>query len=188
MMYISPVLLVILYVYIGFSAAAPRIDHNDASPISRRTDSASDTWEMVHTDMPHTLPDGRFTLGPLTGLSKSPGMVSPGLTTSSSPISKTADKFQPSKTDLAMTTSTTTNTHVIGINSYKKEQLLSPVSRGAQKRSTDSQTSLFAPEKMLQTMVSMVSQHTANDAWAADNTGTSLTSVENIQGGYLAMK
>lgn len=183
-MYISPVLLVILYVYIGFSAAAPRINPNNASPISRRTDSSSDTWEMVHTDMPHTLPDGRFTPGPLTGLTTSPGIVSSGLTTSSIPISKTANKFQPSKTDLAITTSTTT-THVIGVNSYKKEQLSAPFSRGAQKRSTDAQTSLFAPEKMLQTMVSMVSQHTANDAWAADNTDTSLTSVENFQGGYL---
>lgn len=186
MMYISPVLLVILYVYIGFSAAAPRINPNDASPISRRSDSSSDTWETVHTDMPHTLPDGRFTLGPHTGLITSPGIVPSGLTTSSIPFSKTATKFQPSKTDLAITTSTTT-TPVIGINSYKKEQALAPISRGAQKRSTDAQTSLFAPEKMLQTMVSMVSQHTANDAWAADNTGTSLTSVEDFQGGYLKL-
>lgn len=185
MMYISPVLLVILYVYIGFSAAAPRINPNDASPISRRTDSSSDTWEKVHTDMPHTLPDGRFTLGLLTGLTTSPGIVSSGLTTSSI-HSKTAAKFQPSKTDLAITTSTA-STPVIGINSYKKEQLLAPISRGAQKRSTDAQTSLFAPEKALQTMVSMVSQHTANDAWAADNTGTSLTSEENFQGGYLKL-
>ncbi|XP_026199569.1 multiple epidermal growth factor-like domains protein 9 [Anabas testudineus] len=178
MMYISPVLLFILYVYvyIGFSEAVPRISTYDASPISRKPGSASDTWETFHTDMPRTLPGSEPALGPLTALTPSPAVVSPGPSTASSPIATT---FQPPTTD-PTTTSTTTR-----IISAIKEQITGPVSRltGTHKRSIDAQTSLFAPEKMLQTMVSMVSQRTANDAWAADNTDTSFTSIENNQEG-----
>lgn len=189
MMYISPVLLVVLYVYTGFCEAAPRISAYDASPISRKPGSASDTWEIFHTDMPRTLPESRFALGPLTGLTLSPDIVSAGPTTTSGLISKTATTFQPPTTDPTTTTSTTTAPDA-GINSAKKEQVSAPISRvsGAHKRSTDAQTSLFAPEKMLQTMVSMVSERSANDAWAADNIGPSVTSVENIQGGYTGME
>uniref|UniRef100_A0A8C6TAI1 Laminin EGF-like domain-containing protein n=1 Tax=Neogobius melanostomus TaxID=47308 RepID=A0A8C6TAI1_9GOBI len=44
---------------------------------------------------------------------------------------------------------------------------------GVRKRSTDAQSTLFAPEKTLQTMVSpMVSQRSANDAWSAYSTGS----------------
>ncbi|KAF1388783.1 hypothetical protein PFLUV_G00066240 [Perca fluviatilis] len=184
MMYISPVLLFILYVYIGFSEAAPRISPYDASPISRKPGSASDTWETFHTDMPRTLPESRFALGPLTGLTPSPAIVSAGPTTTSS-ISKTATTFQPPTTDPTTTTTSTTTAPDTGIISATKEQITAPISRlnGARKRSTDVQTSLYAPEKMLQTMVSMVSQRTANDAWAADNIGTSVTSIENSQEG-----
>ncbi|XP_035515062.1 multiple epidermal growth factor-like domains protein 9 [Morone saxatilis] len=185
MMYISPVLLVILYVYIGFSEAAPRISPYDASPISRKPGSASDTWETFHTDMPRHLPERRSALGPLTGLTPSPAIVSAGPTTTatSSPNSIIATTFQLPTTD--PTTTTTTATSETGIISATSEQITAPISRltGARKRSTDAQTSLFAPEKTLQAMVSMVSQRTANDAWAADNTGTSVTSVENSQEG-----
>lgn len=181
MMYISPVLLFILYVYIGFSEAAPRISSYDASPISRKPGSASDTWETFHTDMPRTLPESKFAFGPLTGLTPSPAIVSAGLTTTTaSYISKTVTTFQPPTTDPTTTASSATDT---GIISATKEQITAPISRltGARKRSTDAQNAqtLFAPEKMLQTMVSMVSQRTANDAWAA-----SVTSVENSQGEY----
>ncbi|XP_047447205.1 multiple epidermal growth factor-like domains protein 9 [Mugil cephalus] len=176
MMYISPALIFILYVCIGFSEAAPRISAYDASPISRKLGSASDPWETFHTDMPRPV-------GPPAGLSPSPGIVSPG----SSPVSKPATTSQPPAADPITTTTTTTTTATpdTGIISDTKEQTTAPVSRltGARKRSTDAQTSLFTPEKMLQTMVSMVSQRSANDAWAADNTGTSVTSVENIQEG-----
>ncbi|XP_070820033.1 multiple epidermal growth factor-like domains protein 9 [Chaetodon trifascialis] len=185
MMYISPVLLVILYVYIGFSEAAPRISPYDASPISRKPGSASDTWETFHTDMPRTLPESRFALGPLTGLTPSPGIVSADPTTTS-PISKTATTFQPPTTDpTTATTSGTTTAPDTGIISDTKEQISAPTSRltGTRKRSADAQTSLFAPEKMLQTMVSMVSQRSANDAWAADYIGTTITSAENNQEG-----
>ncbi|KAM8759772.1 multiple epidermal growth factor-like domains protein 9 [Acanthopagrus schlegelii] len=185
MMYISAALLVILYVYIGFSEAAPRISPYDASPISRKSDSASDSWETFHTDMPRTLPESSFALGPLTGLTPSPAIVSAGPITTTSPVSKPATTFQPPTTDPTTTTTTTTAAPDTGIKSATNEQISPQISRSssARKRSTDAQTSLFAPEKMLQTMVSMVSQRTANDAWAADNIGTSVTSVENSQEG-----
>ncbi|XP_018524928.1 multiple epidermal growth factor-like domains protein 9 [Lates calcarifer] len=184
MMYISPVLVFILYVYVGFSEAAPRISLYDASPISRKPGSASDTWGIFRTDMPRTLPESRLAFGPLTGLTPSPAIVSAGPTATASPVSKTATTFQPPTTDPTTTTTTITATDT-GLISATTEQITAPIFRvaGARKRSTDAQTSLFAPEKMLQTMVSMVSQRTANDAWAADNTGTSVTSVENSQEG-----
>ncbi|XP_033475716.1 multiple epidermal growth factor-like domains protein 9 [Epinephelus lanceolatus] len=184
MMYISPLLLFILYVYIGFSQAAPRISPYDASPISRKPGSASDTWETFHTDMPRTLSESRLALGPLTGFTPSPAIVSAGPSTTTSSISKTATTFQFPTTD-PTTTYTATNTPATGIISATKEQITAPSSKstGARKRSTDAQTSLFTPEKILQTMVSMVSQRTANDALAADNIGTSVTSVENSQEG-----
>ncbi|TMS03938.1 Multiple epidermal growth factor-like domains protein 9 [Larimichthys crocea] len=186
MMYISALLLVIFYVYIGFSQAAPRISPYDASPLPRKPGSASDTWETFHTDMPRHLPESRFALGPVNGLTPPPAIVSSGpITTTASPISKTATTFQPPTTDPTTTTSTTTAPDT-GIISATKEQTSAEVSRisGARKRSTDAQTSLFAPEKMLQTMVSMVSQRTANDAWTADHVGTSVTSIENGQEGH----
>ncbi|KAL3062247.1 hypothetical protein OYC64_002115 [Pagothenia borchgrevinki] len=184
MMYISPALLFILYVYIGFSEAAPRISPYDASPISRKPGSASDTWETFFTDMPRSVPESSLALGPLAGLNPQPAIVSAGPTTTSS-ISKTANTFQPPTADQTTTTTTTPSTAApdTGIIIATKEQLTAPIYRlnGASKRSTDAQASLFSPEKRLQTMVSMVSQRTANDAWAADNIGTSVTSIENSQ-------
>ncbi|XP_033828816.1 multiple epidermal growth factor-like domains protein 9 [Periophthalmus magnuspinnatus] len=99
-MYISAALLVILYVYSGFSEAAPpRINQYDAST--------------------------------------------------------------------TIATSSSSSPPRIGILSGVADQTSS-----VQRRSTDAQTTLFAPEKALQTMVSsMVSQRSANDAWSADSTG-----------------
>lgn len=165
MMNISPLLLLVLYVYTGFSEAAPRISAYDASLVSRKPGAASDTWELFHTDTPRS-----SSAGPLTG--PSPDIVPAGPSTTSGP---TATTFQPPAT--GRTASAT------GVNSARKEQASEPISRGAQKRSTDAQTSLFAPEKMLQSVVSMVSQRSANDAWAADHIGPSVTSAEKIQGG-----
>lgn len=162
MMYISPLLLLVLDVYTGFSDAAPRIRAYDASLLSRKPGAASDTWEIFHTDTPRSLRESSLSMGPLTG-------PSPGPSTTSGP---TATTFQPPATGLAAR-----------MNSARKEQASEPTSRGAQKRSTDAQTSLFAPEKMLQSVVSMVSQRSANDAWAADHIGPSVTSAEKIQGG-----
>ncbi|XP_041642570.1 multiple epidermal growth factor-like domains protein 9 [Cheilinus undulatus] len=174
MMYISAVLLVILYVYIGFSEAAPRISLYDASPITRKPGSASDTWETFHTDMPRPLPGSSVSLGPLT---PAPAIVSAGpTTTATSPISKTETTFHPHTTD-PTTTATTQDTRS---NSATKNQITAPISRLTSKRSTDVQTSLFTPEKTLQTMVS---QRTENDAWAAHIThmDPSFTFPEYIQ-------
>lgn len=103
-MYISPALLVILYVYSGFSEAAPpRINQYDASSAT-------------------------ISAPPRTGI-----------------ISGTVGQIS-----------------------------------SRQIRSTDAQTTLFAPKKTLQTMVSMVSQRSANDAWSADSTG-SVASIETSQ-------
>ncbi|KAG7221352.1 hypothetical protein INR49_017318 [Caranx melampygus] len=169
---------------VGCRAAAPRISSYDASPISRKPGSASDTWGIFHTDMPRSSPERRFAPGPLTGLTPWPAIVSPGPAATTSPVSKTATTFQPPTTDPTTTTTTTTTAAVdTGIITATKEQITAPFFKltGASKRSTDAQTSLFAPEKMLQTMVSMVSQRSTNDAWAADNIGTSVTSIENSQ-------
>ncbi|KAF3851666.1 hypothetical protein F7725_013438 [Dissostichus mawsoni] len=177
MMYISPALLFILYVYIGFSEAAPRISPYDASPISRKPGSASDTWETFFTNMPRSVPESSLALGPLAGLNPQPAIVSAGPTTT------TTSNSGPDHPPPPPTTTPSTAAPDTGIIIATKEQLTAPISRlnGASKRSTDAQASLFSPEKRLQTMVSMVSQRTANDAWAADNIGTSVTSIENSQ-------
>ncbi|KAM7392116.1 hypothetical protein PAMP_022749 [Pampus punctatissimus] len=122
--------------------------------------------------MPRSLPDSRLALGSLAGLTPSSAIVSTGLTTTTSPVSHTETTFQPLITDPASSSSNT-----------NKDQNTAPISRltGTRKRSTDAQTSLFAPEKTLQTLVSMVSQRSANDAWSADNIGTSVTLLENSQ-------
>ncbi|XP_022602411.1 multiple epidermal growth factor-like domains protein 9 isoform X3 [Seriola dumerili] len=178
MMFMSPLLLLIFSVCVGFSQAAPRISSYDASPISRKPGSASDTWGSLHTDMPRSSGERSVYPGPLTGLTPRPGIVSAGSTATTNPVSKTATTFQPPTTD--PTTSTAVDT---GIISATKELITAPIFSltGARKRSTDAQTSFFAPEKMQQTLVSMVSQRSTNDAWAADNIGSSFTSVENSQ-------
>ncbi|KAM9392822.1 multiple epidermal growth factor-like domains protein 9 [Pholidichthys leucotaenia] len=132
---------------------------SDALPHSAPSDDASSpvsrkpgSASSFHTDMPAV----------------SPRLWRPALTPSPS-------------TD---TTATVTAAPDIVIAAAAKGQISAPSSRlsGLQRRSTDARTaSLFTPEKSLQTMVSMVSQRTANDAWAPDNIDTSVTSVENSQ-------
>uniref|UniRef100_A0A3Q3H3Q4 Multiple epidermal growth factor-like domains protein 9 n=1 Tax=Labrus bergylta TaxID=56723 RepID=A0A3Q3H3Q4_9LABR len=152
-MYISPVLLVIFYVYIGFSEAAPRIRPYDASPITRKPGSASDTWETFHTDMPPPLPESRSSPGPLAGLTPAPAIVSAGpTTTTTSPISKTATTFHPHTPDpttARAATTTTTTALDTRLMSATKNQITAPISRLTSKRSTDAQTPLFTPEKAL---------------------------------------
>lgn len=177
MMYISLLLLFILYVYSGFSEAAPRISTYDASSISGKSGSASDAWDTFRNDMLRSLPESWFTLSPSAGLAPLPTIVSADPSTTATAISKTPT------TDPTPTPTSTIHAPDVGIIPYTKEQT-TPFSRltGVRKRSADARTSLFTPEKMLQTLVSMVSQRTANDAWAADNIGTSVTSVESSQG------
>ncbi|XP_037337848.2 multiple epidermal growth factor-like domains protein 9 isoform X1 [Pungitius pungitius] len=173
MMYTSSALIFILYVYIGFSEAAPRISPYDALPVSGKPGSASDARETFHADTPRTFREPAP--GPLTDLTPPPAIVSPGpSTTTTSPATKAAT------TDPSATSAfTTTAAPEPGIIASVRGQITRLTS--ARKRSTDAQTSLFSPEKMLQTMGSMVSQRTANDAWAADPIGASVTSVENSQ-------
>ncbi|XP_076005598.1 multiple epidermal growth factor-like domains protein 9 [Genypterus blacodes] len=185
MMYISPVLLFILYVYIGFSEAAPRSSRPyDASPFSRKPGSASDNLDTFHPVIPRLLPQSSLAPGPLTGLSPPPAIVPTGQSRGTSPLSNTATTSQPPTTE-PTTTAATAHPAAPGRESLSgaKEQGAVLLSKfpGARKRSTDAQTSFLTPEKMLQTMVSMVSQRTANDAWPADHIGTSVTSIEHSQ-------
>ncbi|XP_013885756.1 multiple epidermal growth factor-like domains protein 9 [Austrofundulus limnaeus] len=163
MMYISPALLLILYGHIGFSDASPRISPYDASPsTTRKPGSASDTWETLHTDTPRSLPES------------SGSVLGPVIVTPDPASTKTAPTFQPP------TTEPTTDSVP---DAARKERMTAPSSRlmGPRKRSADGP--VLAPEKMLQTMMlsSMVSQRTANDAWAADaTTGTSVEQQESL--------
>ncbi|KAK6312990.1 hypothetical protein J4Q44_G00163370 [Coregonus suidteri] len=180
MMYISPALLFILY--IGFSDAAPSVNSYDASPISRKPRSASESLEPLYTTLPNRLPEGRFVLGPLTGLTPSPtigftGEASKTIQVSTTPVSPTATTIQP------LTTDPTTPKPSIETLSHTRKTITFLISRtsNSSKRSTDAQASVFPPEKTLRNMVSMVSQRTTNDAWSSDNIDASITSSENSQ-------
>ncbi|KAM4521379.1 uncharacterized protein V3H82_002138 [Fundulus diaphanus] len=177
MMYISPALLVILFGYIGFSESAPRISPSDASPVSsRKPGSASDTWDTFRPGEP------RSATSQSGSLPAPPAGIAPEPTAPAVPGSRTATTFQPPTTDPTTTTSRTTDA---GRTSLSQQHITAPSSRlsGARKRSTDAQTPLFSAEKMLQTMVSMVSQRTTNDAWPADSADALVTSVENSEEG-----
>lgn len=174
MMHISALLLLVFYGFIGFSEAAPRISLYDASPITRKPGSASDTWDTFRTDMPRPLPGSWSSPGPLAGLTPAPAIVSAG---HSSPGDETETSFHPDTTDPKSSTAEPDTR----LDSAPRNQITAPISRFTSKRSTDAQTSFLAPEKTLQTMVSMVSQRTANDAWAADHMSTFLSSMENNQ-------
>ncbi|XP_064793649.1 multiple epidermal growth factor-like domains protein 9 isoform X1 [Oncorhynchus masou masou] len=174
MMYISPALLFILY--IGFSDAAPRINSYNASPISRKPRSASESLEQLYTTLPNRLPEDRFVLGLVTGLTPSPTIVSARATSktiqvSTVPVSPTATTIQPPTTDPI------TPKPSIEIISTPMQQIMALSSRtsNSSKRSTDAR-SVFPPEKTLQTVVSMVSQRTTNDAWSSDNIDAKITS------------
>ncbi|KAM6930215.1 multiple epidermal growth factor-like domains protein 9 [Xenentodon cancila] len=181
MMYISPALLFVFYGYVGFSEAAARISVYDASPTSRKSGSASDTWETFLTDMP-TLPRSGILLGSLARLASAAATVSSSAAAAGSRVSETASILQPPTTDPTATTTTAPDAVKISII---KEEISAPIFRltGARKRSADVQTSLLTPEKMLQTMVSRDSRRTANDALAADNVPASVTSINDGQEG-----
>ncbi|XP_040051794.2 multiple epidermal growth factor-like domains protein 9 [Gasterosteus aculeatus] len=175
MMYTSPALIFILFgtAYIGFSEAAARISPSDGSPVSGTPGSASGARETFRADAPGTLREPAP--GPLTDLARPPAIVSPGpSSTSSGPATKPATA-DPSATS-ASTTTAAPDPGIISPVWGKITRLTS-----ARKRSTDALTSPFSPDKMLQTMGSMASQRTANDAWAADHIGASAPSVESSQ-------
>ncbi|XP_077457201.1 multiple epidermal growth factor-like domains protein 9 [Stigmatopora argus] len=162
MMYISSVLVFIFYVYIDFSEAAPRISLYDASPISKKPDTASDTWKTLHTDPPRRLSENGFALTQSSAT---------GVASHIPPNAFPPAPIEPTTTDFDS-----------GILSDAREKIAVLTSR--LKRSTDARAGLFAPEKTLQTMMSMVSQRSDNDAWSADRIDTSVTSVENSQDGF----
>lgn len=166
MMHISP-LLIFVYAYVGLSKAAPRIDSNDVSPVSGKRSSASDTWQIFRTDMPHSSPGRGVDLQPPARLklqTSDPGGPNPPQPeTLSAPAPRT------------------------GANAAPREQVSGHSSRLAHKRSTDAGTTLLSPDKAEQQpgMMFMVSQQTGGHAWAADNTEASFTAAESLQGGCL---
>lgn len=184
MMSIAPTLLLIFYVCIGPAEGAPRIYRYDASPISRKPD----TWENRHTDVHPSSPE--VAIGALGELKSAPGFISADPLTSDSRTPQSAATMTPRVVDPSSgggggggATSISDGAADSGINAAEGEQVWLSRGSGTHKRSVESRASLLAPEKMLQTMVSMVSQRTSNDAWAADSIDTSVTSSEHFQGG-----
>lgn len=169
MMSIAPTLLLIFYVCIGPAEGAPRIYRYDASPVSRKPD----TWENLHTDVHPSSPE--LAIGAQEEL-KSPEPFTSDSRTAEAAATMTPRVANPSGGGGATSISDS------GINAAEGEQVWLSRGSGTHKRSVESRASLLAPEKMLQTMVSMVSQRTSNDAWAADSIDTSVTSSEHIQG------
>ncbi|CAN9512780.1 unnamed protein product [Ophioblennius macclurei] len=177
MMYISAAPLFVFYACVGFCGAAPPpplplVSLHDASRISRTpgsssgssSGSGSDTRGSFHTDMP--LPTG--------------GGVSPGpLAALTPPPAASPAAFQP---PTSHPTSASSSSSSSGLISSTSGQITAPISR-LSRRSTAAQTSLFTPEKMLQTMVSMVSQRTANDAWAAGDAAGAFPPLDSSQEG-----
>ncbi|CAL8344626.1 unnamed protein product [Lota lota] len=164
-MFISGVLLFILYGSIDFNDAAPRSTFYDfASPLSNRLRLASETKELTSTSL-HQLPEDWVVLRALKRLIRAPGtpLIAPDPGSSITPARLPGTSSQ----------------HV----SSSQQTAESDWRRrsGAARRSTDAQTSVFPPEKTLQTMVSMVSQRTANDAWSTDNIDTSVPSKDKGQ-------
>ncbi|KAM9811081.1 multiple epidermal growth factor-like domains protein 9 [Neosynchiropus ocellatus] len=157
-MYISAGCIFIFYVYSGFCHAAPGVSHDDASPLSRKLGSAPEPGQLAATP--------RKSL--LSGLTPARGGVSAGLATTPSHVRQAATTFQPPTADPS-----SASTNRATPDSFR--------SSGHRRRSTDGQASLFTPDKSLQTLVSMVSQRSANDAWAADSPGSPFTSLETNQ-------
>lgn len=172
MMSIAPTLLLIFYVCIGPAEGAPRIYRYDASPVSRKPD----TWENLHTDVHPSSPE--FAVGAQEEL-KSADPFDSDSGTAESAATMTPRVANPSNGGGGGGATSISN---LGLNAAEGEQVWLPRASGTHKRSVESRASLLAPEKMLQTMVSMVSQRTSNDAWAADSIDTSVTSSEHIQG------
>ena len=170
MMFISGVLLFILYGSIGFTDAAPRsASYDSASPLSRRLRSASETEVLPGTSL-HQLPEDWVVLRALKRLIRAPG---PPPLSAQDPGSSTTPARRPG-----------TEPSSQHVSSSESDWRRRP---GAARRSTDAQTSVFPPEK-LQTMVSMISQRTANDAWSTDHIDTSVPSKDQGQGECTAVK
>lgn len=171
MMFIAPILLLVFYVCIGPAEGAPRIYRHDASPISRKPD----TWQNLHTDVHPSSPE--VAAGVLEK-ARSADPFTSGIRAAESSATMTPRGAKPSGGGGGAARISDS-----GRDTAEGEQVWLSRGSGTRKRSVESRASLLAPEKMLQTMVSMVSQRTSNDAWAADSIDTSITSSEHIQGG-----
>lgn len=172
MMSIAPTLLLIFYVCIGPAEGAPRIYRYDASPVSRKPD----TWENLHTGVQPSSPE--FAAGAQEEV-KSADLFTFDSRAAESAATMTPRVANPSSGGGGGGATSISDS---GISAAEGEQVWLSRGSGTHKRSVETRASLLAPEKMLQTMVSMVSQRTSNDAWAADSIDTSVTSSEHIQG------
>lgn len=165
-------LLIFVYAYVGLSKAAPRIGSNDVPPVSGKRGSASDTWQIFRTDMPHSSAGRGISLKPSARLMLTSNFDTEGLsppeTLSSNSGSATAPK--------------------IGVNTASPEQVSGQISRLTHKRSTDAKTTFSSPDKAEKQpgMMFMVSQQTGSYGRAADDTETAFTSTESVQGGCLS--
>lgn len=172
MMSIAPTLLLIFYVCTGPAEGAPRIYRYDASPVPRKPY----TWQNLHTDVHPSSPG--LAAGALEGEPESAGAFTPDRRTAA----ESAATMTPRSSDPSSFGGADSISHPGRDPAEGGERVLLSRAGGTHKRSVESRASLLAPEKMLQTMVSMVSQRTSNDAWAADSIDTSITSSEHIQG------
>lgn len=160
-----PPLLIFVYAYVGLSRAAPRIGSNDVPPVSGKRGSASDTWQIFRTDMPHSSP-GR----------------------GNKPSARLVSAFAPegpSPETLSGTSGAPATAPKIGLDGASPEQVPGRISRLTHKRSTDAKTALFSPDKAEKQppVMFMVSQQTGSDGWAADGAETVVASAESLQGG-----
>lgn len=177
MMSIASALLLLFYACVGPAGGAPRIYSYDASAVSRKPD----TWENLRTDLHPSSP--KVAIGTLGEHRSPPDIIFTDSRTAEFAAIMTPRVVEPSGGGGGATI-VSDEAADSGINAGNEEERVW-LSRGSgtQKRSADLRASLLAPEKMLQTMVSMVSQRTSNDAWAADSIDSSVTSEEHVQGG-----
>uniref|UniRef100_A0A3P9HGL7 Laminin EGF-like domain-containing protein n=1 Tax=Oryzias latipes TaxID=8090 RepID=A0A3P9HGL7_ORYLA len=160
-MLVSPVprFLLCVGLCVGLCGAAPRIiSPDDAPPISTAPRSDSGARESLRTDQPGSDPGSRLSPGSVSGLT--------GTASSPDPKSAITSIVDPEA----------------GIIPASKERRTDGRT-GARRRSVEAQAALFSPYKALQTGtgLSMVSERTANDAWAADNGGAPVTAAQSSQ-------
>lgn len=167
-------LLIFVYAYVGLSRAAPRSGSNDVPPVSGTRGSASGTWQVFRTDMPHSSPGRGISLKPSARLM----------------LTSTFDPEAPSPpgSETLSGNSGSATAPKTGADAAAPEQVPGHISRLTHKRSTDAKATFFSPEKAEKQpgMMFMVSQQTGPFGRAADRTETSLASTESGRGGCLS--
>lgn len=166
-------LLIFVYAYVGLSKAAPRIGSNDVPPVSGKRGSASDTWQVFRTDMPHSSPGRGISLKPSARLM---------LTSTFDP-----EGLSPPESETLSSNSDSDTAPKIGRPAASPERVSGQISKPTHKRSTDAKTTFFNPDQgEKQPGMMFVSKHEGSFGWAADNTETLLASTESVQGGCLS--